>query len=321
MNSNICFTLCSKNYIAQALTLQQSIQSVHPDIDFVVGLVDKLSEEEKSYVKDIHYLEMDNLALQVLEDMKLKYNIIELNTAVKPFYIDYFFKKGYQKVVYLDPDIYVYHHMREIINQLDTYSFIITPHFTTPIYDTYLLTEQIVLGTGIFNLGFLAIKNDLTGQALIQWWQKKLQNECILDLSRGYFVDQKWMNLSICHFDNYLINKNLGLNVAHWNLHERYISYTNHRYWINQTEPLIFFHFSSYQPEQPDKIANWQNRYSFNTRPDIIPLFEQYRNRVLDNQYTFWRQRMPVYGKPLMNKKMTLKQRIQNKIILLIQSI
>ncbi|RTL49089.1 MAG: glycosyl transferase [Sphingobacteriales bacterium] len=314
------FTLCSKNYIAQAITLQQSLKEIHPNIDFVIGIVDQLNNVEKNKLKNYSFLEVDDLEINVFNNMKLKYNVIELNTAVKPYYIHYFFRKGFQKIIYFDPDIFVYISLNSIIQQLDEYSFILTPHFSTPIYDNFLLSEQIVLGTGIFNLGFLAIKNDTTGNALIMWWQKKLLDECILDLSRGYFVDQKWMNLSICHFDNYLINKNKGLNVAHWNLHERNVSFKDGQYWINDTVPLIFFHFSSYSPDQPNKIANWQNRFTFETRPDIAPLFQQYGEKVLTNNYIFWKQCKPVYGKKL-HKNKSMKHRIQYKLIHWIQSI
>lgn len=317
----VFFTLCSKNYTAQAITLYQSFKKKHPDIEFVIGMVDKLTKEEKDELTNYNILEVDEINEPVFFEMQFRYNIIELNTAVKPFYIDYFFKSGYSKVIYLDPDILVYHEMGGIIQSLDNYSFILTPHFTTPIYDDFLLTEQIVLGTGIFNLGFLAIKNDENGKALIGWWQKKLFKECILDLSRGYFVDQKWMNLSICHFNGYLIEKNLGLNVAHWNLHERTISNKKEDYYVNEQWPLIFFHFSSYHPNRPEQIANWQNRYSFESRPDITPLFQDYRNKILLNQFDFWQHLKPVYGKSIETKKPKLKRRIQNKLIHWIQSI
>ena len=317
----IFFTLCSKNYLAQAITLQHSFKNVHPEIDFILGIVDCLSDEEKKLLDGYFFLEMDQLGVEAFESMKSKYNIVELNTAVKPFYIEYFFKNGYEKVVYLDPDIYVYHAMDVVLENLNAYSFILSPHFSTPIYDQYLMTEQIVLGTGIFNLGFFAIKNDITGNALIQWWQKKLVEECILDLSRGYFVDQKWMNLSVCHFNHYFIEKHPGLNMAHWNLHERTLSIKNGVFWVNEVVPLIFFHFSTYQPDKPTKIANWQNRFSFETRPDIVPLFQQYGEQVLNNHYHYWKPLQPVYGKSLLGKKISMKQRIQNKLIQLIQSI
>ena len=93
----IFFTLCSKNYLAQAITLQHSFKNVHPEIDFILGIVDCLSDEEKKLLDGYFFLEMDQLGVEAFESMKSKYNIVELNTAVKPFYIEYFFKNGYEK--------------------------------------------------------------------------------------------------------------------------------------------------------------------------------------------------------------------------------
>ena len=38
----LAFTICSINYLAQAQTLGQSLQKTNPDVEFVIGLVDKL---------------------------------------------------------------------------------------------------------------------------------------------------------------------------------------------------------------------------------------------------------------------------------------
>src|ERR1017187_7472506 len=38
------------------------------------------------------------------------------------------------------------------------------------------------------------------------------------------FVDQKWINLAPCFFENVKILKQPGCNMAFWNLHERHLS-------------------------------------------------------------------------------------------------
>jgi lipopolysaccharide biosynthesis glycosyltransferase len=320
----IVFTLCSKNYLAQATTLYDSFKKYNPDIFFSIGLVDKLNEAEALQMKNYEITDLETVDSEAIRSMFNRYNIIELNTAVKPYYIDYFFKKyNAEKVIYFDPDILITHSISHLTEKLDTCSYILTPHFCTPIYDDRMLTEQITLQTGTFNLGFFAVKNDDTGKALINWLSRKLYDECIMDFSRGYFVDQKWMNLSICHFDNFFIDKHPGLNMAHWNLHERNLSLNEKgEYIVNNKFPLIFFHFSSFKPEKPGVIADWQNRFTFESRPDIQPLFSDYISRLKEHQYETIRKWKPEYGlpvhKPVKNK---LKTKIKRKVIELVEKV
>jgi len=110
-------------------------------------------------------------------------------------------------------------------------------------------------------------------------------------------VDQKWMNLSICLFNGFLIDKNPGLNMAHWNLHERYLSVSESQIKVNENFPLIFFHFSSYRPLVPSRIAEEQNRFTFESRPDILNLYDNYRIEVLNNGYSFFSKLNPFYGR------------------------
>lgn len=318
MNKSIVFTIISKNYFAQAITLYKSILITNKGIDFKICLIDDLTEEEVQELGDIpilHYSVLDSL---LISDFKKKYNIIEFNTAVKPFFIEHFFLSGYQNVVYLDPDIFVYDSLNKIFSSLEKYSYILTPHFFTPIHDDKLLTEAVCLQTGTFNLGFFAIKNDEIGRNLIDWWQLKLKSQCWLKEEAGFFVDQKWMNLSIAYFDNYLIDKDPGLNAAHWNLHERAFSKNENNEWVvNNTDKLLFFHFSSYKPELPNKIAAWHNRFTFQTRSDIIPLFSDYRTQLIDNGYFTWSKKQCALNLKAINTNSTnkfalLKQAIKN---------
>ncbi len=44
-----------------------------------------------------------------------QYNVLELNTAAKPYFLSYLLDKtGCQKLVYLDPDILVLHQLDEL---------------------------------------------------------------------------------------------------------------------------------------------------------------------------------------------------------------
>jgi hypothetical protein len=108
----LAFTICSINYLAQARTLGDSLRQTNPDWQYVIGLVDKLDQANlpASLLPDYPMLEIDEIEIEDFAGMCDRYDITELNTAVKPFYIDYFFKHypDATEVIYFDPDIIVF---------------------------------------------------------------------------------------------------------------------------------------------------------------------------------------------------------------------
>ena len=85
------------------------------------------------------------------------------------------------------------------------------------------------------------------------------------------------MSLAPLYFDVY-VEKNPGYNMCYWNHFERRLSQVNGRLFVNGEHDLVFYHFSSYSPDQPDRItARSKSRTaSFTERPDLKPLYEDY---------------------------------------------
>lgn len=292
---NVAFTLCSINYLAQAKTLCDTFQKSNPSWKFILGLVDKNVNNVDLSFMGCEIIEVEDVKIDGFDGMVELYSIVEFITAVKPFYFTHLFEnnKDYDKIIYFDPDIVVFKPLTDLENKLDEYDIILTPHFTSPIKDSLQLTEKHIFSTGVFNLGFLAVKRSANTTNMLEWWEDKLRTECILDLTRGYFVDQLWMNLAPAYFDKVLIDKYPGYNMAHWNLHERTLTETDEGYMVNGV-PLIFFHFSHYHPGRPEQIATFQTRYSFENRPDIKSLFKFYTDTLISNRY-FEYKKVPCY--------------------------
>jgi hypothetical protein len=74
-------------------------------------------------------------------------------------------------------------------------------------------------------------------------------------LRSGFFVDQKWINLVPCLFNEIHILRNPGCNVAYWNLHERFLTRESTGYVVNGNSALTFFHYSGYSPSRPDQLS------------------------------------------------------------------
>ena len=319
----LAFTICSINYLAQARTLGDSLRQTNPAYQYVIGLVDKLSEASlpPELLPDYPLVEVDRIGIPAFSAMCDRYDITELNTAVKPFFIDYFYKThpDATEIIYFDPDIIVFQPLHQLNEALTAYSLVLTPHTCSPTPDWERPNEQHHLNTGIFNLGFIGLRNDATARQFVNWWKDRLVYECRIDLCAGLFVDQHWVNFAPVYYDHVLIDCHLGYNAAYWNLHERFFSQNDSGEWIINSlatatgnipicqsgEPLQFFHYSGYSPDRPDDISKYQTRYTFananqptRQRPDVRPLFDLYRERLRANGNDQYRQYPCVYIKP-----------------------
>jgi len=316
----LAFTICSVNYLAQARTLGNSLRQTNPDVRYVIGLVDKLSVANlpPDVMPGYDLLEVDQVGIPDFGAMCNRYDITELNTAVKPFYIDFLYNQypDATEVIYFDPDIIIFQPLTKLIADLHTYSIVLTPHTCSPTPDWERPNEQHHLNTGIFNLGFIGLRRDDTARQFVNWWKDRLVYECRIDLCAGLFVDQQWVNFVPVYYDNVLIEHHPGYNVAYWNLHERIVTTDDTNNWLitnpstNRTEPLQFFHYSGYNPYQPGEVSKYQTRFAFaavtdtgktetrTARPDVLPLFDLYREQLLLNYNDQYRQYPCVYIKP-----------------------
>jgi hypothetical protein len=298
----IAFTICSINYLAQARTLGDSLKATNPEVLFFIGLVDKLEGVTFDEVHKPIYpmIEIDKIGISDLEEIAARYDITELNTAVKPFCFTYFFKTypEAKNVIYFDPDIIVYQPLTELIQNLQKHQAVLTPHINTPIEDTLTPNELHHLNTGINNLGFVAFRRSPENTAFISWWEEKLRYECLIDLCNGLFVDQNWMNFLPVFVTNVYIERSPGYNAAYWNLHERVFSQRDGIHYVNEDKPLIFFHYSGYDPAKPGILSKYQDRFELSERKDAIPLFDYYRNCLLQNGNAYYRKYPCAYIKP-----------------------
>jgi hypothetical protein len=225
--------------------------------------------------------------------MVLRYNVVELNTSVKPYIFDHILKQEpeFNKIVYFDPDIMVFQPLKDLFTKLDSYNIVVTPHILSPSDNNPNVPQETsFLATGIFNLGFIAIKRSEEIYKFINWWKERLLHKGYARLTDHLFFDQIWINFAPVFFDGVCIEKNIGCNMAPWNLHERVLRKVNKVFIINENSPLIFFHFSSYKVDNPLQIAS-TTKYTFDMRPDLKEIFESYRNQLLTNgEYYFKEQ-------------------------------
>ncbi len=313
MSQKFAFTICSINYLAQARVLADSLKKTNPDYEFVIGLCDKIdgSGVDVSKLEGFNLLEIHEIGIEGFDEMCERYDITELNTAIKPFYIDYFFKtrKDIDSVIYFDPDIEIFDKLTGLEEGLSENNVILTPHFYTPIFDKKTRTEQQMFVNGIYNLGFLAVSRSEETNKFMHWWMTKLKTECYMDIQNGMFVDQLYCNMVPLYFEGVKIDKYPGYNISYWNLHERNFTSENGKYFVNG-QPLVFYHFSGINIKDPQNISRWQDRFDLNNRPDLIEIFKNYRAQLEVNENDYFKSIRCFYLKPVPEapKKSILKR-------------
>jgi glycosyltransferase involved in cell wall biosynthesis len=292
-------TIVAKNYLALAKTLGQSLHRFHPEIDFRISIVDLLQErldaaETGKFLVDPPVDYMDRA---LLNKMAYGYEITEFNTSVKPFYVEYLFNQGYEKVIYLDPDIWVMQPLDAIFTSLDADPIVLTPHLLDPIpFDQCVPNELSILQSGAYNLGFLGVRRSPLVERFLTWWQERLAEYCIIAPERGIFVDQKWVDLVPGMFGGVTALRDRGYNVAYWNLNARQITYRDGEYWIDQ-DRLKFFHFSGFNADKPQNLSKHQDRIKPKQRPALDQLLSEYAQALKANGHERYKQWPYGYGR------------------------
>lgn len=286
ISRNAALTIVSKNYFAFALTLAKSYKIYHPENDFIIVLVDRAD----GYLQDdlpqgVEVIGLADIAIPDVGRFIYRYSIMELNTAVKPFAMsDIMSSRGYETLLYIDPDIMIYSPLTAVYDALLDASIVLIPHIRKPYYDSHVPSDISILQSGTYNLGFLGVKNTKCANAMLDWWMTKLNLDCIVDIPNGLFVDQKWMDLIPGFFPDHAIVYHCGYNAAYWNLHERELTKEND-IWLVDGELLAFFHFSGYVPYAPYSLSKHQNRHQLANLPEVKLLADEYANCLVENRY------------------------------------
>lgn len=165
----VYFTLCSNNYLPFAFTLGHSLKVLEPEANLVIGLVDRLNPQiDYSAWKEFEFLPSFDLGYPEFESMLCRYNIIEFNTAVKPFYFEYLFSRypEVDQIYYLDPDLCFYQSPKVMDQEWGEAEILLTPNliYTTPKPST---GELASLRHGMYNLGFIGLKRGVESFRLI----------------------------------------------------------------------------------------------------------------------------------------------------------
>jgi hypothetical protein len=247
----ICFTSLTLGYLPRARVLAETLRAAHPDWPLWAVLVDRpppgFALNDAMACFD-HVVQAEELEIPRARAWLFRHDLVEACTAVKGPMLRHLFAEGAEKVAYLDPDIAVFHPLATLSERLDAASVLLTPHQTAPNATPIAISdnELSALRYGVFNLGFIAVRNDTAGRAFADWWAARLIEACFDDVPAGIFTDQKYCDLVPALFERVAVVRDPGWNVASWNLSRRRIRIGADGAITVNDAPLCFYHFTKH---------------------------------------------------------------------------
>lgn len=301
MAKTCAFTIVAKNYIGLGLILGESIKKHNTDIDFKIVVADEFDHtpdnlpDEVVFAKDI--LKWSN---NRWIKMTFQYDLTQFCTAIKPGSLLHFMNMGYDKVLYFDPDIFIFSSLDEILSALDKFLIILTPQIAG-IHIKYNgeHPEWAMNCNGIFNLGFGGYRNSPKVISILKWWDKRLETECFSDRTVGNFTDQKWMDWipGFLNANEFSSMSSLGMNMAPWNFFERkilsdkgtlFVTYRDKDQIVQRKDKLVFIHFAGYDYSALKRGEIKRKRIEgLKEYEDLYMAVSLYRNAIVENSQTF----------------------------------
>ena len=296
VTSPVACTIVANNYLAYARVLAESFLRHNPGGRFVTLIVDEPHESIRYDREPFEVVFCRDLGFESWQDMAFRYSILELSTAVKPLFLSTLLARhDVDGVCYFDPDIEIFSPLEELYGVLSRSNVVLTPHILQPIADGKTPGELNFLQSGTYNLGFVGVRDSQETLRFLGWWDERLRVNCVHEIEKGLFVDQKWCDLAPALFEGVTVLRDSAYNVAYWNLQERKLERSGSD-WTVDRGPLRFFHFSGVDQSNVDAISKYQDRYTLDDLPHLRELFESYGQQLEDHEHLSIKQTPYAYS-------------------------
>lgn len=256
----IAFTSITNNYLPKARALAHSIKRHSPEVSFVLLLAEDVNELLLRPDDPFDaFLTVKDLDIPDLKRWLFKHTVVEVCTALKgPALTKLLGGNDDKAVLYFDPDMIVTSSLDPLFANFDDGSILLTPHGIEPetTLDGIIDNEISHLRYGVYNLGFVGVRNTKAGLKFAHWWAARLHDFCYDDIERGIFTDQRWVDLAPAFFESVKVLRDPAYNVATWNLTHRVVTGSLETGLQVNGRPLIFYHFSGFDSGAQEIMLN-----------------------------------------------------------------
>lgn len=239
-------TFCSiitADYLPFAKTVLASLKKYDAAATMHVLVINgDTANEDKSLIITMLPELTNHTLFQQLEKKYAHTNPDHLRWALKPVYMYYLLEKGFDRVIFTDPDLFFTGDYHFLLNELDKQGILLSPHHTVadPMQDeeNFLMSFRI----GLFNAGFIAASAN--GKPALQWWAMACAYNIKQDTAAGLYDDQKYLDMMPVLFDNTSIIRHPGCNLGSWNMQTCKRSLSGGKLVINERYEPVFIHFN-----------------------------------------------------------------------------
>ena len=292
----LCYSSFTFSYLNRARVLFQTLRRFHPDWELIALITDRppqgFSFDPATEPFD-RVVWAEDLAIPDFQGWLFKHDVVEVCTAVKGPFLHQACGWGADAVIYLDPDTALFGSLAPLEAWLEESDILLTPHLVDPndtaeaIRDNDLSASR----TGIFNLGFVAVRTKGEGARFARWWNERLLDWCYDDMPNGIFVDQRWCDHVPALFDRVKVVRDPGYNVASWNLSTRTVAVQKDGQVTVNGQPLRFWHFTKLGP-MGDAMTK---KYGGRNFP-VYEIWSWYKRQVTEATETAIPERWWAYG-------------------------
>lgn len=138
-------------------------------------------------------------------------------------------------LTYLDADLYFFSSLQPVYDEIGAASVAITPH-------RFPASLAHLERYGKYNVGWVSLCHDATGQACAADWADKCAAWCRNQLEGDRYADQKYLDAWAAQFPGTVSLAHRGVNVAPWNVKDCTFAAGPSGVRVDG-EPVVFYHF------------------------------------------------------------------------------
>jgi hypothetical protein len=241
MSNRVYCTYFDHNYLSRGLALHRSLQRHAPNARLWVLCLS--AECHRVLVA----LDLRGIVPVRLEDFEAadpelaatrnSRSIVEYYFTCSPAFMLYVLasEADAEWVTYLDADLFFYASPQAIYDELKDASVAIVPHRYAP-----NLEKRRSFGT--YNVGWVGVRNDPDGIAVIKWWRERCIEWCHDYVDGHRYADQGYLDCFADLSERVKAIENVGANLAPWNIANYRIDVSGGQVMVDATA-LVFFHF------------------------------------------------------------------------------
>ncbi len=268
-------TIVAKNYLPFARVLAHSLRRHHSDRELVVALADEFEGHFEPESEPFSLLTPADLGVPDLRDLAFRMKQREFAIALKPFFVERLLVDA-DSALFLDPDMLVLGDLGELFEAVEEHSLTLVPHSLEPPAGPDRIKRELVLHrAGVFNGGVVGARRDSSALDFLHWWQQRVHKLCTYAVDRGIHYDQRWLDLALGFVEDLHVHRDVGVDVAHWNLPERPVRVRDGAVTAADV-PGRLFHFSGFDPDRPDLPTRYRPELTFAELGEARELFREY---------------------------------------------